>query len=225
MLEIFQPLLQLEIEPDGEYTLHAVTICPNSSFSAGRARLGVPPAVRLVPETFPVMLDLRVRRGLALPVLTPVRHHLRNLKLGPQHGKTMVTAFAMLHGDVVGTASIEVHASQECPRKDRPIVDTSDWYAWLDKMPPGPPSFHVTGVAHLPTPGYDLRLVKAAPQGINPKELILDLHVHPRPGVWPQVITPVSIRYDERAATVEYEGVLIREPDGDLTNFEVETVH
>ena len=37
MKEMFQPQLQLETEPDGEYTLHAVTICPNSSYSAGRA--------------------------------------------------------------------------------------------------------------------------------------------------------------------------------------------
>ncbi|HSK04862.1 MAG TPA: hypothetical protein VK932_26615 [Kofleriaceae bacterium] len=225
MLEIFQPLLQLEVEPDGEYSLYAVTICPNSGFSAGRARLGAPPTVRLTAETFPVMLDLRARRGRSLQMLTPVRHHLRNLKLGPEHGKTMLTAFAMLRGDVVGMASIEIHASQQCPRKDRPIIDTTDWYAWISKLPPGPASFHITGTVLLPTPGFDARLVKAAPQGINPKELILDVQVAPRPGLWPQVITPVTLRYDERAAGIEYEGVLIREPDGDATHIEVEVAH
>ena len=222
---MFQPQLQLETEPDGEYTLHAVTLCPNSGYSAGRARPGTPPTVRLAGEAFSVILDLRVRRGRALQVMTPVRHNLRNLKLGPQHGKTSVIAFAMLRGNVVGSASIEVRSSHECPTKDPVSVDTTDWYAWLSKMPPGPASFHVSGIVLLPTPGYDTRLVRGAPQGINPRELILDLEVTPRPGFWPQVITPVSVRYDEPEAGVEYDGVLVREPDGDGVHFEVEVVH
>lgn len=225
MREIFQPQLHLEREPDGEYSLHAVTITPNSGYSAGRACVGAPPTVRLTAETFAVMLDLRTRQGCVRQVLTPVRHHLRHLRLGPEHGKTTLTAFTMLRGDVLGTSSIEVHPSQECPRKDPPVVDTSDWYAWIDKMPPGPASFHVTGVVHLPTPGYDVQLVAATPQGFNPKELILELLVTPRRGFWPQVITAVSVRYDDRTPAIEYDGVLVREPDGDGVHFEVEIVH
>src|ERR1041384_4419748 len=68
-VEIFQPRLQLIAEPDGEYTLHAVTITPNSGYSAGRARPGAPPNVRLIPEVFPVLLEIRARRGPALQVL------------------------------------------------------------------------------------------------------------------------------------------------------------
>src|SRR5262245_17973177 len=108
MKEIFQPDLQLVREPDGEYTLNAVTICPNSGYSAGRARPGVPPEVRIIAETFSVILQLHVRRGPALQVLTPVHHHLRNLKRGDKYGKTMVTAWTMLRGHVVGSASIPV---------------------------------------------------------------------------------------------------------------------
>ncbi len=226
MKEIFQPQLRLEIEPDGEYSLHATTICPNTAYSAGRARAGAPANVRLIGEAFPVILELRVRRGgPALQVLTPVRHFLRNLKLGEQHGKTMVTAFAMVGDNVVGTASIPVRPERECPSKDPAPVETADWYAWLDKMPPGPPSFHLTGVARMPTPGYEVKLVKAAPQGINPKELILDLQVTPLRGIWPQVITPMSLRYDERQVAIEYDGVLVREPDGDAVHFDVEIAH
>lgn len=225
MREYFQPQIELEREPDGEYTLHAVTLVPNSAYSAGRARVEIPPMVRLVPEVLPVILQLRVRRGRSRQVPTLVRHRLRNLKLGPEHGKTTVTAFVMVRDELVGSSSTPVQTVHECPPKDRVTVDTSDWYAWLSKMPPGPASFHVTGVVHLPSPGYETRLVKAAPQGINPRELILDLEVKPRPGIWPQVITPVSVRYDEESAGVEYTGVLVREPDGDAVQLDVDVVH
>lgn len=223
-MEIFQPRLQLIAEPDGEFTLHAVTITPNSAYSSGRAHPGAPPNVRLTSEVFPVMLEIRERRGPALQVLTPIRHHLRNLKLGPKYGKTSVLAFAMLGDRIVGSASIPVGPSHHCS-KNPVTVDTSDWYAWLNKMPPGRPSLHVTGIVQLPTPGYDAMLVEAQPQGTNPTELILDLKVTPRPGIWPQVVTPVSVRYDESPAGTMYQGVLVREPDGDAMHIEVDIVH
>jgi hypothetical protein len=224
MKEIFQPHIQLLQEPDGEFTLHAVTLTPNSGYSAGRAYPGVPPTVRLTAETFSVILDLHVRRGPALQVPRPVRHHLRNLRLGAQHGKTTLTVFAMLRGDIVGSASIPIQPAHECPTKDPVTVDTTDWYAWTSRMPPGPASFHVAGVVHLPSPGYEARLERATPQGINPRELILDLKVTPRPGIWPQVITQASLRLDEESPSIEYDGVLIREPDGDSVHLDVETV-
>ena len=91
-------------------------------------------------------------------------------------------------------------------------------------MPPGPVTFHISGLVFLPTPGYEVRLVPAAPQGINPTDLILDLQVTPRTGFWPQVVTPVTVRYDQRPAGVEYRTVLVREPDGDAVQIDVEEV-
>ncbi|HWU89312.1 MAG TPA: hypothetical protein VN253_18745 [Kofleriaceae bacterium] len=223
-MQLFQPSLLLSIEPGGQYLLDAVTITPNSSYSAGRASLGVPPNVRISSETYSVLLNLHARRGKALQVPTPVHHHLRNLDLGPGHGKTSVLAFAMLQGHVIGSASITIGPVRECPQPSPVIVDTRDWYAWLDKSPPGPPSFHVTGLVYAPTPGYDARLVPAVPQGINPVELILDLQVTPRTGLWPQVVTPLAVCYEQCPARVEYKGVLVREPDGDAMHFEVEHV-
>jgi hypothetical protein len=158
-----------------------------------------------------------------LPVLTPLRHRLRNLKLGPQYAKTTVLAFAMIGERIVGSASLPVGSVHGAPKDPVPI-DTSDWYAWLNRMPPGKPSFHVTGVVSLPSPGYDARLVAASPQGSNPTDLILDLQVTPRPGVWPQVITPVSVRYDQVPAGVTYRSVLVREPDGDAVQIDVDEV-
>lgn len=220
-MEIFKPNLQLAAERDGEYTLHAVTITPSSAYSAGRARPGVPANVRILPEVFPVLLDIRVRRGRALHVLTPVRHHLGNLKLGPQHGKTSVLAFAMIGDHIVGSSSIPVDPVH--PPRGTVHVDTSDWYAWLNKMPPGPASFHVHGTVQLPTPGFEVRLVPASPQGINPRQLILDLLVTPLPGIWPHIVTSVSVRYDQGRA-IDYETVLINEPDGDSVGVDVDVV-
>jgi hypothetical protein len=222
-VEIFRPNLQLSVEPDGEYTLDAVTITPNSGYSAGRARPGVPPNVRLTPETFPVLLEIRARHGRVLQVLTPVRHHLRNLKLGLKAGKTSVLAFAMLGDRVLGSASIPVGPAHECPK--HPVtLDSHDWHAWINRMPPGPASFHVTGVAVLPTPGFEVSLVAASPQGINPADLILDLKVTPLPGAWPQHVTSMSARYDQSPASVAYQSVLIREPDGETLQVPVEEV-
>ena len=222
-MEIFHPSLQLIPERDGEYTLRAITITPNSGFSAGRARPGVaPPTVRLTAEVFPVLLELHAHRGRVRHVPTPVRHRLRDLALGAaggqERGKSSVLAFVMLGDRVLGSASVPVLPTHEGSSD----VDTADWYAWLNTMPGGPPSFHVTGVVHVPTPGYEVKLVPASPQGINPAELILDLQVTQRPGVWPQVVTGLSVRYDQAPASVHYQGVLVREPDGDTVHFDVD---
>lgn len=222
-MEMFSPNLLLATEPDGELTLHSVTITPNSCYSAGRAMPGVPANVRLLPEVFSVLLPVRVRQGPCLMVLTPVRHRLRNLRLGQKHGKTTVTAFLVSGEQVLGSASIPVVSTQECPKDPLPL-DTSDWFAWVSRMPPGPASFHVTGTVTLPSPGYDARLEVANPQGINPAELILDLRITERPGLWPQVVTSVAVRYDVPGYASAYQTVLIRLPSGEGIQLQVEEV-
>lgn len=81
-------------------------------------------------------------------------------------------------------------------------------------MPPAPGSFHVTGVVVMPSPGYDVRLVPASPQGLDPAELVLELWIGERPGFWPQVVTPVTVRYDVESYQGSYETVLVRLPSG-----------
>jgi hypothetical protein len=223
-MDIFSPNLLLATEPDGEFTLHSLTLAPNSTYSAGRAEPGVPPSVRLLPEVFSVLLPVRVRQGPCLMMLTPLRHRLRNLRLGAKHGKTTVTAFLMSGMQVLGSASIPVVSStQECPKDPLPL-DTSEWYAWVSRMPPGPASFHVTGMVTLPSPGYEARLEYATPQGINPADLILDLRITQRPGIWPQVVTNVAVRYDVQDYAGAYSSVLVRLPDGEGIQLEVEQV-
>ncbi|MDJ0627540.1 MAG: hypothetical protein QNJ44_04700 [Rhodobacter sp.] len=74
-------------------------------------------------------------------------------------------------------------------------TETRDWYAWIDTMPPGPNMLYVVGEAWAPNPGVEGFLVPSNPQGINPRILLLDIHFYQRPGIWPQVMTWIPVRY------------------------------
>jgi hypothetical protein len=71
-----------------------------------------------------------------------------------------------------------------------------DWQAWLDKMPPKPDELHVTGDVMVGNPGVQPTLAMRNPQGLNPAILILDLYLVQQPGMWPQVMTCASVRFD-----------------------------
>ena len=83
----------------------------------------------------------------------------------------------------------------------------SNWYAWLDTMPPRPDGFHVTGDVEVPNPGVDVELFMRVPQGINPAILQLELSATQRPGIWPQVITTKQARFDRVPAGLAYTSV------------------
>jgi len=87
-----------------------------------------------------------------------------------------------------------------------------DWYASHDHMPPEPAVLRVTGTCTLPTEGYKVELYRHEPQGINPKDLLLDkVVIAPVDPVTP-VRTDVEARYEE-TTDVEYDTVTIL-PDG-----------
>lgn len=111
------------------------------------------------------------------------------------------------------------------PARSPLVLGTSDWYAWLNKMPPGPVSFHLTGTVTVPSPGHDARLVVSVPQGSDPSELKLDLRVTKRPGTWPPQATKVAVRYDESTPAISYRKVRIQWPGGTPVSLQVEEVH
>jgi hypothetical protein len=217
MIEMFKPNLTLHAEAEGKYTLRAETLAPNGCYGPGRAVIGVPPTVRITAETLPVLLNITHRGGICAMHTTIVRHRLRHLDLA---GKNNVLAFAMVDGKVVGSAAIAAAP----PIVEVPPIDTHGWYAWVNRMPPGPASLHVIGTVSAPTPGYRATLALAEPQGINPKELILDLHLEALPGIWPDVVTPMSVRYDQPSIGVDYDGVLIRIAGSEAVRVPVEQV-
>lgn len=75
-------------------------------------------------------------------------------------------------------------------------MNPSNWYAWLDLMPPKPDELHVVGDVEVGNPGVQAELQERVPQGINPAILQLELHLMQRPGVWPQMISSAQCRYD-----------------------------
>ena len=85
-----------------------------------------------------------------------------------------------------------------------------DWYAWHDHMPgPGStPTLHVTGTCTFNTAGYSAELRRIR-QGINPKDLLLELVVHePSGDVAAEVLTDVPVSYIEETS-MEYDTVSI----------------
>lgn len=76
-------------------------------------------------------------------------------------------------------------------------METKDWYAWINLMPPKPDDFHVVGEVFVANPGIEAFLSVKEPQGINPNILLLDLHLVQKPGVWIQVMTWVQARFDK----------------------------
>jgi hypothetical protein len=70
----------------------------------------------------------------------------------------------------------------------------------------------VHGQCTFPTPGFKVRLEKKAPQGINPKILLLEKTVTPPTGKEPQHVVTIPVTFEEHT-TVQYEEVQIL-PDG-----------
>ncbi|MGO9118574.1 MAG: hypothetical protein ACLQPD_13330 [Desulfomonilaceae bacterium] len=88
-------------------------------------------------------------------------------------------------------------------------VETKNWYAWYNTMPPGPTRLYVIGDVQVGNPGVLAVLKMHEPQGINPKILMLDLTLAQRPGYWPQIVTTAHARYDEKAEVSTYTSVSI----------------
>ncbi|HEY4739234.1 MAG TPA: hypothetical protein VIH76_01420 [Candidatus Acidoferrales bacterium] len=84
----------------------------------------------------------------------------------------------------------------------------TDWKAWHDREPGGPPTLHVTGKCEFPTGGYKVELKPAKPQGINPKIYILEKFVHPPTGRAYDKVTDIEVEYVEKTSTL-YNEVLI----------------
>lgn len=104
-------------------------------------------------------------------------------------------------------------------------METRNWYAWINTMPPPPDDFHVVGEVYVGNPGVQVEFHPRQPPGINPSILLLDLHLVQRPGMWRQQMTWIQGRYDkvlvpegQRYIEVEvfYDGESIARLDVDL---------
>ena len=106
-------------------------------------------------------------------------------------------------------------------------METKDWNAWIDLMPPKPNHFHVTGMVYVGNPGIEATLKPRVPQGINPTILLLDLFLEQKPGGWNQVMTWVEARYDLElgSESTRYTQVEIFLDDTSIAEIDVKEVH
>jgi hypothetical protein len=117
---------------------------------------------------------------------------------------------------ITGTRGVEVIGANRSKKIEVPSEGLAgncrEWSAWHDHQPPGPPVLHVRGECEFPTAGYSVELRRREPQGINPKDLVLNRIVQEPSGPVAQVVTVVEARYQEET-DFEYETVTIL-PDG-----------
>jgi hypothetical protein len=90
----------------------------------------------------------------------------------------------------------------------------SDWYAWLDIMPPGRHHLHVTGKVEGRI-GSTVVLTPANPQGINPEILLLTLQVDlPNPTVTTVPHYGLLDAVYSQEGGDQYRQVQVQTPDG-----------
>jgi len=88
--------------------------------------------------------------------------------------------------------------------------------AWIDRAPGGLPKLVMVGDVRVPTDGWQARLTKRSPQGINPKILILDVAAEQPAGAAQQEITTIPLRYEESPPQDEYGQVMIATCRGEI---------
>ena len=88
--------------------------------------------------------------------------------------------------------------------------------AWIDRAPGAPPKLVMTGDVRVPTDGWQARLTKRTPQGINPKILILDINAQQAAGTAQAEMTTIPLRYEESPPQDEYGQVMIANGRGEI---------
>jgi hypothetical protein len=149
------------------------------------------------PEYWGIEVVGRLRGGIPLPAEVPYEVSL------PLSG-------------ITGTRGVEVIGASHSERLEVPSEEPagycSGWSAWHDHEPPGPPVLHVRGECEFPTAGFSVELRRHEPQGINPKDLLLDRIVREPSDPVTHVVTVVEARYREES-DFEFDTVTIL-PDG-----------
>lgn len=149
------------------------------------------------PEYWGIEVVGRLRGGILLPAEVPYEVSL------PLSG-------------IMGSRGVEVIGATRSEKieipDERPAGNCRDWSAWHDHEPPGPPVLHVRGECEFPTAGFSVELRRREPQGVNPRDLLLERIVREPSGPVAQVITVVEARYREET-DFEFDTVTIL-PDG-----------
>jgi hypothetical protein len=119
-----------------------------------------------------------------------------------------LAAIGLLFG--AGCAVSSAPSSAPWPIANSSEIQTRKWSGAVDKMPIGAPRFHLLGEIYVGNEGIEVTLSPAAPAGISPPILILELSLVQHPGYFPQRLKWVEVRYDEIPAAAEWTEVRIR---------------
>lgn len=105
-------------------------------------------------------------------------------------------------------------------------MNSQNWYAWNNLMPPKPDDFHVIGEVCVANPGVKVELCVKEPQGINSAILLLDLHLVQQSGIWPQMMTWTKAKFDKvyGPREIQYTQVEVFHNGQVLASFEVDAV-
>jgi hypothetical protein len=96
------------------------------------------------------------------------------------------------------------------------ILLRNTFKAWIDRPLGAPPRLIMVGDVRVPTDGWQARLTKRSPQGINPKILILDVNAQQPEGDATLEITTIPLRYEESPPQDEYGQVMIANGEGEI---------
>jgi hypothetical protein len=88
-------------------------------------------------------------------------------------------------------------------------LETRNWFAWENNMPPGPVRLQATGEVKTPSAHQVPRLARAVPQGINPRILILNLTVEETGKKGVEVVDFRRAYYEEECRPEQFTDVQI----------------
>lgn len=96
-------------------------------------------------------------------------------------------------------------------------ISNDDFQAWYDAGAGGKSKIAVVGKV-TEIDGSSTTLVRAEPQGINPRILMLKIRVEPYKGLFtPHIAFEKEIRYEEPAEKETFTDVHIESKDGSIT--------
>ncbi len=101
--------------------------------------------------------------------------------------------------------------AQKPARTACPVIDSSDWTAWVDAEPgPDSPTLNIRGTVTLPTPGYDYAWRVGIADRALPPGRHMQLEFTPPDGMVAQVLTSMEVSYRGEAAFDAYRMILVK---------------
>lgn len=102
-------------------------------------------------------------------------------------------------------------------------IESRNWHAWVDCLPPRPARLQVIGEILVSNPGVVPHLVERFPQRTESRDLIADLLLIQSPGIWPQVMTWKSVSFERLDVEIDRVEVFFQQQH--LASLHVTTVN